>query len=397
MSKIEHIIILFRKFKSLIYYIDLYAKQSIKHVIEIKQGLYFRLWAYYLKYYDHSVILGGNVETKGGVHYHIQAIKLFSKQRIVLVPSNLILKTIGIHRFTSKYLKNINLKNVKVVHSHVYPWMIKWCNEQKLNNPSIKWVHTYHAHYYPEYSDGEFLDWQKDFNRFFLEEASKADIKISVSKWQQKIYKEKFNINTVYMPNGVNVLQCDNVNKDDFKERNNLQNFILNVSGHDPVKNPKEFVLLAQSMPEHHFVIIGYGLTKDLFKEQYHISTPKNLSIFGIMSQLEVQHAIAASTCLVSNSKREGLPTLVLEGMAQSKPVVVSNEPGSMEAIGHGKYGYFYELGNIQDLKYQTLLALKDDVKPVKARQRVLEEYDWRVVIKKLDKLYNDLKTFNSL
>ena len=107
------------------------------------------------------------------------------------------------------------------------------------------------------------------------------------------------------------------------------------------------------------------------------------------MSQIEVQHAIAASSCLVSNSKREGLPTLVLEGMAQSKPVVVSNEPGSMEAIDHGKYGYFYELGDIEDLKNQTLLAIEDTIKPVKARQRVLEEYDWRVVIKKLDRFYD--------
>jgi len=391
LSKIEYVIILFRKFKSLIYYIDLYFKQSIKYAIEIKQRLYFRQWSLYLKIKKYSVILGGNVETYGGVHHHIQAIKNFSKNSIVLLPSNFILEALGIHRFTSKYLKEINLNNVKVVHSHVYPWMIKWCNEQKLNNPNIKWVHTYHAHYYPEYSDGEFLDWQKEFNRFFLEEASKADIKISVSKWQQKIYKEKFNINTVYVPNGVNVLQCDNVNKDDFKERNNLQIFILNVSGHDPVKNPKEFVLLAQSMPKYNFVIIGNDLTKDLFKEHYNTVVPKNLSILGKMSQIEVQHAIAASTCLVSTSKKEGLPTLILEGMAQSKPVVVSNEPGSMEAIDHGEYGYFYELGNIQDLKKQILLALKDEVKPKKARQRVLQEYDWRVVIKKLDKLYNDL------
>jgi glycosyltransferase involved in cell wall biosynthesis len=64
-----------------------------------------------------------------------------------------------------------------------------------------------------------------------------------------------------------------------------------------------------------------------------------------------------------------------------------------MEAIDHGKYGYFYELGNIQDLKNQTLLAIKDEVKPAKARQRVLEEYDWRVVIKKLDKIYSQINS----
>ena len=391
MSKIEYIIILFRKFKSLIYYIDLYFKQSIKYAIEIKQRLYFRQWSLYLKIKKYSVILGGNVETYGGVHHHIQAIKNFSKNSIVLLPSNFILEALGIHRFTSKYLKEINLNNVKVVHSHVYPWMIKWCNEQKLNNPNIKWIHTYHLHYYNAHGNGELLDWQKEFNRVFIEDASKADVKISVSKWEQKLYKEKFNIDTLYIPNGVDVVKCEKANADVFYKNYGLKNFILNVSRHDPVKNPKEFVLLAQSMPKYNFVIIGNDLTKDLFKEHYNTVVPKNLSILGKMSQIEVQHAIAASTCLVSTSKKEGLPTLILEGMAQSKPVVVSNEPGSMEAIDHGVYGYFYELGNIQDLKKQILLALKDEVKPKKARQRVLQEYDWRVVIKKLDKLYNDL------
>jgi glycosyltransferase involved in cell wall biosynthesis len=82
------------------------------------------------------------------------------------------------------------------------------------------------------------------------------------------------------------------------------------------------------------------------------------------------------------------LPTLVLEAMAQAKPVVVSKEPGSMEAIDHGAYGYFYELGNLEDLKQKTLLAIHDSKIGKRARQRVLEEYDWRLVAKKLDAIY---------
>ena len=114
-----------------------------------------------------------------------------------------------------------------------------------------------------------YLDWQKEFNRTFIEVASKADVKISVSKWQQIFYKEKFNIDTLYIPNGVDVVKCDKANADVFYKKYGLKNFILNVSRHDPVKNPKEFVLLAQAMPEYNFVIIGNGLTKELFKEHY--------------------------------------------------------------------------------------------------------------------------------
>ena len=381
--------IFIRKIKSGIFHFNVFVKK-----LKTNTQAYFAIksiskWLFKINKDFPKVLIGANVLKPNGVDFHIHAIHKLSQKNTRLIPSDTILKKISSNDFFKNYIDKIKPNCSSILHSHVYPNYIIWCQTQKLLNPNIKWIHTYHLHYYNAHGNGELLDWQKEFNRVFIEDASKADVKISVSKWEQKLYKEKFNIDTLYIPNGVDVVKCEKANADVFYKNYGLKNFILNVSRHDPVKNPKEFVLLAQSMPKYNFVIIGNGLTKELFKKHYCISKPKNLSILGKISQLEVQHAIAASSCLVSNSKREGLPTLILEGMAQSKPVVVSNEPGSMEAIDHGKYGYFYELGNIQDLKNQTLLAIEDTIKPVKARQRVLEEYDWRIVIKKLDRLYD--------
>tara|TARA_B100000787_G_scaffold7090_1_gene5334 strand:+ start:3791 stop:4945 length:1155 start_codon:yes stop_codon:yes gene_type:complete len=370
-----------------------YTKLNFSKVFFLIRKLFIHTkilkWIHDINKHNSIVLVGANVLKPNGVDFHIHAIQELSQTDTCLIPSDTILKKISSNNFFKNYIDKIKPNYSSILHSHVYPNYINWCYGQKLKNPNIKWIHTYHLHYYNDHGGGEVLDWQKEFNRNFIEVASKADVKISVSKWEQILYKEKFNIDTLYIPNGVDVVKCDKANADVFYKNYGIKNFILNVSRHDPVKNPKEFVLLAQSMPEYNFVIIGNGLTKELFKEHYNTVAPKNLTILGKMSQIEVQHAIAASSCLVSTSKKEGLPTLVLECMAQSKAVVVSNEPGSMEAIDDGKYGYFYELGNIQDLKNQTLLALKDTIKPIKARQRVLEEYDWRVVIKKLDKLYD--------
>ena len=385
--------IFIRKIKSGIFHFNVFVKKLKTNTQAYFAKKSISKWLSEINKDFPKVLIGANVLKPNGVDFHIHAIHKLSQKNTRLIPSDTILKKISSNDFFKNYIDKIKPNCSSILHSHVYPNYIIWCQTQKLLNPNIKWIHTYHLHYYNAHGNGELLDWQKEFNRVFIEDASKADVKISVSKWEQKLYKEKFNIDTLYIPNGVDVVKCDKANADVFYKNYGLKNFILNVSRHDPVKNPKEFVLLAQSMPKYNFVIIGNGLTKDLFKEHYCISTPKNLSILGKMSQLEVQHAIAASSCLVSTSKKEGLPTLVLEGMAQSKPVVVSNEPGSMEAIDHGKYGYFYELGDIEDLKNQTLLAIKDTIKPVKARQRVLEEYDWRVVIKKLDKIYNQINS----
>ncbi|TPV35756.1 glycosyltransferase family 4 protein [Paucihalobacter ruber] len=345
-------------------------------------------WFKKLKKEQPQVYIGANILKLNGVDFHIHAIHKNSNLSTTLVPPDAILKKISMDVFLRDYIQELQVPGTAVLHSHVYPKYILWCQEQRAKNNNLKWIHTYHLHYFKEHTGKDLLNWQKEFNRVFVEEASKADVKISVSKWQQKFYKEKFNIDTIYIPNGVDVAQCDKADAHYFQEKYHLSNYILNVSRHDPVKNPGEFVMLAKSMPEHNFVIIGSEFSELLFQEHYHIIPPKNLKIFGKMSQIEVQHAIAACRCLISTAKKEGLPTLVLEGMAHSKPVVVSNEPGSMEAIDNGAYGYFYELGNMEDLKGKTLLAINDNTIGSKARQRVLGEYDWKVVIKKLEKMY---------
>jgi glycosyltransferase involved in cell wall biosynthesis len=381
-------LILFRKIKSAFYHLNVF-KTKCKRALELYvQRRLVSNWFEKLKKKSPQVYIGANILKPNGVDFHIHAIHKNSNLSTTLVPTDSILKKMSMDVFLKDYIHELEVPMNAVLHSHVYPKYILWCREQKAKNKNLRWIHTYHLHYFEEHTGKDLLKWQKEFNRVFLEEASKADVKISVSKWQQKFYREQFDIDTFYIPNGVDVAQSDQADTNYFGDKYGLCDFILNVSRHDPVKNPREFVELAISLPELNFVIIGNELSSDLFKEHYHIIAPDNLKIFGKMNQMEIQYAIAACSCLVSTAKKEGLPTLVLEGMAHGKPLVVSNEPGSMEAIDNGAYGYFYELGNIEDLKEKTLLAIKDRVIGKKARQRVLEEYDWRVVAKKLDSIY---------
>ncbi|GHB37217.1 glycosyltransferase family 4 protein [Mongoliitalea lutea] len=382
--------ILLRKIKSAFFHFNNFRNKIYHRYASFKEKKNVHAWFKILIKNNPKVFIGSNINKPNGVDFHIRAIHKYVQHESVLMPEDKILQKITMDRFLDMYLKDFELSQPAVLHSHVYPKYINWCLTQRNKNKSIKWVHTFHAHYFEDYApDRVLLDWQKEFNRVFVDVASQADIRISVSKWQQLFYKENFNIDTIYIPNGVDVQQCERANPNYFKNTYGLENFILNVSRHDPVKNPREFVALAQELPDYTFVIIGSEFSEKLFQEHYQIKPPKNLRIFDKMTQMEVQHAIAASRCLVSTSKKEGLPTLVLEAMAQAKPVVVSNEPGSMEAIDNGKYGYFYTLGNIEELKNTTLEAIADKEIGAKARQRILKEYDWRVVAEKLDAIYS--------
>lgn len=338
-----------------------------------------------------KVFIGANFALKGGVRNHIVAIKKYSSLKIDLIPSDQMMERFNAWDFEKRFKDlffKFKPKHGTVLHSHVYPWYIEWCRLKQTQG--FYWVHTYHLPYFPEHANNEAMKkWQDDYNKALENEAKHADVKLSVAKWQREFLKKNNNIDTIYLPNGVDVELCDEGNDQIAFKKLGFKDYILNVSRHDPVKNPGEFVKLAISLPEYRFVMIGHGLSDELLKEEYQVDVPDNLLVMDGVSQKEIQHYIAACSVLVSTAKREGLPTLVLEGMAHSKPVVVSNEPGSMEAIDHGNYGYYYELGDIQDLKNKTLESLKDEEIGLEARKRVLEEYDWRVVSKKLDNIYN--------
>ena len=142
-------------------------------------------------------------------------------------------------------------------------------------------------------------------------------------------------------------------------------------------------------MPHRNFVLIRRDVTAATLLTEWQVSVPGNLMLYGDASHLEVQDALSACAALVVTSRREGLPTVVLEAMTHSKPIVVPDEAGCVEAIGGGEYGLIYEPGNLADLSEKTHQALNDPTLGRTGRERVLEEYDWRIIAPRLDAIYN--------
>ena len=383
MRKIPRLSSLLYRLHQVYIIIEAFIKESSHSIMAECYRIY--LW----RFSRTKVWIGANYDLSGGVGRHIHAIKTYASCRCSLIPSDWLLRCIP-KRSIEKSLGSSFLckpnRNLGVVHSHVYPWFILWCNQ--IQPYGITWVHTYHLPYFPEHAPGVIPKWHQEFNQAQIEIGRMADVRISVSKWQKAYLAEFYGISTIYVPNGVDVRLCDGASSSRFLRNTGLQNYILNVSRNDPVKNPCEFIQLAQIMQDYQFVMIGPGLSCELFRNSYKLDVPSNVTILGGMSHILIQDAIASCSVLVSTARKEGLPTLVLEAMTHQKPIVVSNEPGSMEAIDNGRFGYYYSLGDLDDLRKNVLLALGDGEKPKLARQRVLEEYDWRVVARKLDAIY---------
>jgi glycosyltransferase involved in cell wall biosynthesis len=265
--------------------------------------------------------------------------------------------------------------------------MIRWCRRQQ--ERGLRWVHTYHNMYFPEFARGELEPWQREVNEALIHEARHADVRLSVSRWQQTYLRDTHGIETHYLPNGVDVEACDRGDAGRFRRRHGLSGpFILFVGRNDPVKNPADFVRLATALGGHNFVMLGEGLAAEVLRNDWAVDVPPNLRVLGAADHAGVQDALAACAALVVTSKREGLPTVVLEAMAHRKPIVVPREAGCVETVGGGEFGRIYQPGDLGDLVRQTQAALAESDRRDAARERVLAEYDWRVVAGKLDAIY---------
>ena len=271
------------------------------------------------------------------------------------------------------------------LHSHVYPYFVQWCRDK--SRRGVRWIHTYHAFYSEEAEGRHLLPWEEEINRTLIDVACYADVRISVSRWQQR-HLADLGINSVYLPNGVDVSLCDAGVASRFSAAHGDDPFVLYVGRDESVKNPADFVRLAARLPENRFVMIGDGLSLSSHSEWRNVLTD-NVILLGRQQRSTVQDAMAACTAVVVTSVKEGLPTVVLEALTHGKPVVVPDDPGCMEPVAGKEFGLVYRQGDIESLTSMTEAAISGKSYFPEGRETALGEYDWKVIGPKLDAIYD--------
>jgi len=338
-----------------------------------------------------KIAIGPVFDEFGGVSRHIFGINKFSSHKIVEVPSKFVRTVLNKNGrakwFYRKFRNRVGLNHYDIVHSHVDPWFVNLCRLSRTKN--CKWIHTYHTLYFKEdYSNGLKM-WQEKINKGLLEIASQADIKICISNWLHDYLYKEYSIKTEVIPNGVDLDECDKANPERFIKKYNLSDFILYIGNLQSVKNPKLFVELAKQMPKNKFVMIGRNLDEAHLNRENKVLIPENLILLNEIKHKDTMDAISACKAFVMTSKREGIPTALLEAMAMRKPVVVPNHSGCKEVICSNDYGFLYQPNALDDLidKMKHVIIDSKNIGE-NARKRILEEYNWRIIIKKIDSIY---------
>ena len=109
-----------------------------------------------------------------------------------------------------------------------------------------------------------------------------------------------------------------------------------------------------------HLIIVGSGIEEENLKK-----LAKELGVESRVSFLGIRHDIpdvlATSNCFILSSRYEGLGIVVLEAMAASKPIIISDFEAGKDMIDNNVSGLIIKRENVEELS-SAMMKLMSDV-----------------------------------
>ncbi len=154
---------------------------------------------------------------------------------------------------------------------------------------------------------------------------------------------------------------------------------------------------LALLPPHVCFVVCGSGSLQDTLKSQVQaLGLQNRVQFMGFVDPKELPLLMQASDIFIRPSLSEGLGNAFLEAMASQIITVGTNAGGIPDFLTDGETGFVVEAENPQSIA-DTILkieALGNDSKETilkRAKALVLAKYNWDVVTKDMQDLFNDV------
>ena len=223
--------------------------------------------------------------------------------------------------------------------------------------------------------------------------------------YRQDIPEEKL----VLIYDGINLDEFSHVRHNSFRREMNLNSSpIIGMVGRIVRgKGQKEFILAAKKVlktkPNTKFVIIGNssGESDSYYKEVQELLKKEDMKkkivftgwrddVINVISDLDI-------LVLPSTTFPEGLPNVIIEAMALSRPVIATDIPGPSDIVENGKTGFLVPPGDIQVMAGRILQLLDDQALGVSmgkaGRRRVEELFDIKDKVKEIKRVYEKVMT----
>ena len=152
--------------------------------------------------------------------------------------------------------------------------------------------------------------------------------------------------------------------------------------------------ILIQEYPDIGLLIVGDGPEKDNLVERCeNLNIVDSVKFRGALNQEQLPKIYSQATMVVipsiidSRNDQEGLGLVAIEAMGCGAAVIISALPAVQDIVEDGVNGILVQPGNAKDLANSIKSLLIDtktrDMIASRARQSVIEKFDWQVSVKK--------------
>lgn len=244
------------------------------------------------------------------------------------------------------------------------------------------------------------LDWQRSkwggFATKYIKFGEKCAVKyadeiIVLSENVKKYFKETYNRETHFIPNGVNKPEYREPKIIKEKYGLNKENYILFLARIVPEKGLDYLVDAYNDITTDMKLVIAGGASHTGEYLQSIINKCKDnkqiiMTGFVQGDELEELYSNCYLYCLPSDV--EGMPLSLLEAMSYGKNCLVSNIPENMQVID--KFGTYFEKSNIEDLKnkLQKCLDINNKISENEISNYILSKYNWDKIVDETEKIY---------
>jgi len=254
------------------------------------------------------------------------------------------------------------------------------------------------------------LDWQRSkwggFATKYLKLGEKtaakyADEIIVLSKNVQQYFKDTYDRDTVYIPNGISkteireaqiITEKYGIGKDDYilflarlvPEKG--LDYLIEAFG--KLDTDKKLVIAGGSSHTNDYV---ESIKKKVDKINEKTAKDKCIIMTGFVQGRELEELYSNAYVYVLPSDIEGMPISLLEAMSYGNCCLVSNIDENAEVLG--THGEKFSKSNVNSLYKKLCELIQDEDKVQSYRQNVkdyvLSEYSWDKVVDQTEKLYS--------
>lgn len=223
--------------------------------------------------------------------------------------------------------------------------------------------------------------------------AKYADKIIVLSQEQKRYFKNTYNRETEYIPNGTQLM--DVIPVEIIKKEYGLTkgNYILFLSRVVPGKGV-EYLLEAYRQINSNLKLVIAGdspFLNDFHKKISEMAKKdERVKLIGFVEGKKLQELYSNAKLFVFPSEAEGMPICLLEALSYNCECLVSDIPENLE-VGKN-YVHTFKSCNVEDLKEQLEKMLTLQRKVNNSREYIKQHYSWDTNIRKTLKCYGELK-----